>query len=111
MTAVAGLTQGCCPRVVEPRAWVDFSTIGEGVRSTYVPGKESPTVDTDFEEFPKDAWALWSGTSFAAPQVAGAIAKIAIEDRVTPTEAKRRLLTDASDIPLYGKKVEILPRI
>ncbi|MET0915882.1 MAG: S8 family serine peptidase, partial [Jiangellaceae bacterium] len=60
---------------------------------------------------PKDAWALWSGTSFAAPQVAGAIAKIAIEDRVTPTEAKRRLLTDASDIPLYGKKVEILPRI
>ena len=112
VTAVAGLTQGLLPAEWSSRgAWVDFSTIGEGVRSTYVPGKESPTVDTDFEEFPKDAWALWSGTSFAAPQVAGAIAKIAIEDRVTPTEAKRRLRTDASDIPLYGKKVEILPRI
>jgi subtilisin family serine protease len=92
-------------------AWVDVSTIGEGVRSTYVPGTESPSVDTDFEEFPKDAWALWSGTSFAAPQVAGAIAKIAIDEDLTPTEAKRRLLEDAPEIPLYGKQVEILPHI
>ena len=75
------------------------------------PGKESPSVDYDYEQFPQDAWALWSGTSFAAPQVAGAIAKIAIDDGVTPTEAKRRLLTGAKEIPLYGKQVEILPRI
>jgi thermitase len=72
---------------------------------------ESPSVDAHFEEFPQNAWALWSGTSFAAPQVAGAIAKIAIDDGVIPTEAKRRLLTGAPDIPLYGKQVEILPRI
>jgi subtilisin family serine protease len=54
---------------------------------------------------------LWSGTSFAAPQVAGAIAKIATDDGVTPTEAKRRLLEGAREVPLYGKQVEILPRI
>ena len=78
----------------------------EGVRSTFVPGRVSPII-----EFPENAWALWSGTSFAAPQVAGAIAKIAIEDRVTPTEAKRRLLTGARVIPLHGNMVEILPRI
>jgi subtilisin family serine protease len=112
VTAVAALTQGMLPAEWSSRgAWVDVCTIGEGVRSTYVPGKESPSVDYDFEEFPKGAWALWSGTSFAAPQVAGAIAKIAIEDRVTPTEAKRRLLAGASEIPLYGKGVEILPHI
>ncbi|MGH9191462.1 MAG: S8 family serine peptidase, partial [Acidimicrobiales bacterium] len=92
-------------------AWVDVSTIGEGVRSTFVPGIEHPSTDYRFDEFPKSAWALWSGTSFAAPQVAGAIAKIAIEEDVTPTEAKRRLLTGAKEIPLYGKQVEILPRI
>ena len=112
VTAVAALTQGMLPAEWSSRgAWVDVSTIGEGVRSTYVPGKESPGVDYDFEEFPKDPWALWSGTSFAAPQVTGAIAKIAIDDGVTPTEAKRRLLAGAKEIPLYGKQVEILPRI
>jgi subtilisin family serine protease len=112
VTAVAALTQGMLPAEWSSRgAWVDVSTIGEGVRSTYVPGTESPSVDSDFEKFPKNAWALWSGTSFAAPQVAGAIAKIAIEEDVLPTEAKRRLLADAREIPLYGKQVEILPRI
>ena len=112
VTAVAAVTQGMLPAEWSTRgAWVDVCTIGEGVRSTFVPGKESPSLDYDYEEFPQDAWALWSGTSFAAPQVAGAIAKIAIDDGVTPTEAKRRLLTGAKEIPLYGKQVEILPRI
>jgi hypothetical protein len=112
VTAVAAVTQGMLPAEWSSRgAWVDVCTIGEGVRSTFVPGKESPSVDYDFEEFPQDAWALWSGTSFAAPQVTGAIAKIAIDDGVTPTEAKRRLLAGAKEIPLYGKQVEILPRI
>ena len=112
VTAVAALTQGMLPAEWSSRgAWVDVSTIGEGVRSTFVPGTESPSLDYDFEEFPPDAWALWSGTSFAAPQVAGAIAKIAIDGGVTPTEAKRRLLKEAGEIPLYGKRVEILERI
>jgi subtilisin family serine protease len=112
VTAVAALTQGLLPAEWSSRgAWVDVSTIGEGVRSTFVPGTEHPSTDYRFDEFPKNAWALWSGTSFAAPQVAGAIAKIAIDDGVTPTEAKRRLLAGAKDIPLYGKQVEILPHI
>lgn len=112
VTAVAALTQGMLPAEWSSRgAWVDVCTIGEGVRSTFVPGVESPFSDYRFEEFPENAWALWSGTSFAAPQVAGAIAKIALDDAVTPTEAKRRLLEGAREVPLYGKQVEILPRI
>ena len=112
VTAVAALTQGMRPAEWSSRgAWVDICTIGEGVRSTYVPGTESPNVDPHFEVFGENPWALWSGTSFAAPQVTGAITKIAIDDDVTPTEAKRRLLTGATDIPLYGKQVEILPGI
>lgn len=112
VTAVAALTQDLSPAEWSSRgAWVDVCTIGEGVRSTFVPGIESPVTDPRREEFPENAWALWSGTSFAAPQVAGAIAKIAIDDGVTPTEAKRRLLEGAREVPLYGKQVEILPRI
>ncbi len=112
VTAVAALTQGLLPAEWSSRgAWVDVSTIGEGVRSTFVPGIEHPSTDYRFDEFPKSAWALWSGTSFAAPQVVGAIAKIAIDDGVPPTEAKRRLLEDAKEVPLYGKQIEILPRI
>ena len=112
VTAVAAVTQGMLPAEWSSRGvWVDVCTIGEGVRSTFVPGTESPLIDYENEKFAPSAWALWSGTSFAAPQVTGAIAKIAIEEDVTPTEAKRRLLTGAMDIPLYGKQVEILPRI
>lgn len=112
VTAVAALTQNLSPAVWSTRgAWVDVCTIGEGVRSTFVPGTESPVTDPRREVFPDNAWALWSGTSFAAPQVTGAIAKIALEEQVTLAEAKRRLLDGAPSIPLYGKQVEILPRI
>ena len=112
VTAVAALTQDLSPAEWSSRgAWVDVCTIGEGVRSTFVPGTESPVTDPRREKFLENAWALWSGTSFAAPQVAGAIAKIALDDGVAPTEAKRRLLEGAREVPLYGKQVEILPRI
>lgn len=112
VTAVAALTQGMQPAVWSSRgSWVDVCTIGEGVRSTFVPGTESPMVDPDLEQFPQDAWALWSGTSFAAPQVAAAVAKIAIDDGVPPCEAKRRLLEGSSEVAHYGKRVEILPQI
>lgn len=112
VTAVAALTQGLQPAAWSSRGqWVDVCTIGEGVRSTFVPGTESPVIDADLEQFPQNAWALWSGTSFAAPQVAAAVAKVAIDDGVAPCEAKRRLLEGSSEIPLFGKRVEILPQI
>lgn len=112
VTAVAALTQELLPAGWSSRgSWVDVCTIGEGVRSTFVPGTESPETDSSFEVFLQDAWALWSGTSFAAPQVAAAVAKIAIEEHVSPSEALRRLLRGATTVPLYGKRVEILPRI
>jgi subtilisin family serine protease len=113
VTAVAALTQDLSPAEWSSRGkWVDVSTIGEGVRSTFVPGMESEDFDPQPERFPENAWALWTGTSFAAPQVVGAIAKIALEDGVTPTEAQRRLLEQAhGEHELYGKLVKILPPV
>jgi len=110
--AVAAVTQALLPADWSSRgAWVDVCTIGEGVRSTFVPGEQSPLFDLVKDRFPVDAWALWTGTSFAAPQVAGAIAKLAIIGGLRPSAARRTLLKGAVDVPLYGKRIEILPSI
>ena len=69
------------------KTFINFWTVAEGVRSTFVTGRESPLFDNQPTVFPQDAWALWSGTSFAAPQIAGAIARIQQEKGKTPREA------------------------
>lgn len=96
--------------------WVTCSAIGQGVGSTYVVGREDgpliedPNPDTYVGPNP---WAVWSGTSFAAPQVAGAIARICAEEKMTPQDGLRELesrATPAADPSTgYGWTVEILP--
>ena len=109
VVAVAGLTQGLAPAQWSSRgSWVDCSTLGEGIWSTYVKGTESPIIDPMPDKFGEDAWALWTGTSFAAPQVAGAVAKIAQEHGCTPRDALEKVLDGGSKIPGYGRAVEIL---
>ncbi len=110
VVAVAGLTPRLAPAPWSSRGpWVTCSTLGEGVWSTYVAGTESPIVDPDPEVFEPDAWALWTGTSFAAPQVAGAVAKIAQEQGSTPRRALQTLLAGRPELPEYGRTVRILP--
>jgi hypothetical protein len=107
--AVAGLTA-----YLTPSRWssygdkVRFSTVAEGIRSTFVSGTESPVFDPSPDTFGEDAWALWSGTSFAAPQVAGAIARICDEERVEPRAAVDKLDKFGKPIPGYGKAMRIL---
>ncbi|MGY1607867.1 S8/S53 family peptidase [Geodermatophilus sp. SYSU D00700] len=77
--------------------WVTCSTLGQGVVSTYVIGEESPTSDlVDPDDFGPSSWATWSGTSFAAPQVAGAVVRM-VRDGQAPTAraALDQLLADA----------------
>lgn len=111
VVAVAGLTQSLAPAEWSSRGnWVDCSTMAEGVWSPYVPGKESPLIDReDADEFKENDWALWTGTSFAAPQVAGAVAKIIQEKGGTPRRALRKLLAGRPEIPEYGRTLRILP--
>ena len=66
--------------------WVDFSTIGEGLVSTHVPGEENPRFDPQPETFGTDPLALWSGTSFAAPLIAGWLARRMAEDPSVPAQ-------------------------
>jgi len=109
--AVAGLTQSLEPAEWSSRGhWVDISTMAEGVRSTYVEGEEHPLIDPQPDKFPRDPWAVWSGTSFAAPQVAGAVAEVAQRQGVSPRAALDRLLAGGREVPNYGRAVRILPR-
>ena len=112
--AVAGLTPELEPAPWSSRGWwVDFSTVAEGVRSTYVEGRESVAVDREPDAFPLDAWAVWSGTSCAAPQIAGALAAICDQLGVPLSEALGRLRR--SGLPDrrhgFGVRLEILPGI
>lgn len=112
VTAVGGLDRAMQLASWSSRGpWVDCSTIGEAVRSTFVPGTERDDVDPDPtpDVYPRDAWAVWSGTSFAAPQVAGAVAQLAMKNGTSPRDALAALLRGAPDEPDAGRKVEIIP--
>ena len=107
--AVAGLTA-----YLTPSAWssygpdVRFSTVGEGIRSTFVTGTESPVFDPSPDVFGDDAWAMWSGTSFAAPQIAGAVARISYEEGLAPRAAVDKLDAYGKPIAGFGKAMRVL---
>ena len=96
--------------------WVDFSTTGEGVISTFVPGKETQGHGSDdpFDENPDDfpddnPYATWMGTSFAAPQVAAWLACFIAEHPQLPASAAVvALRAQGVAHPDLGHIVEIL---
>lgn len=67
--------------------WVDASTVGEDVASSFL------TVDEQDQAF--RGYATWSGTSFAAPRVAGSIAALMSDLNVTARDAVSMLLDPA----------------
>jgi Subtilase family len=110
VVSVAGLGPDLRPTAWSSRGyWVTCSTIGQGVRSTYVEGQESAALDPQPDVFPPNAWAVWNGTSFAAPQIAGAVARVAQDQSIPPQEALVKLLRAGQPIPDFGQAVRILP--
>ena len=109
--SVAGLTNYLTPAPWSSYGDVRFSTIAEGIRSTFVSGVESPVFDPAPDSFGADAWAVWSGTSFAAPQIAGAVARISYEEGSEPRAAVDKLDAHGKAIVGYGKAMRILPGI
>ncbi|GAA1791656.1 S8/S53 family peptidase [Nostocoides veronense] len=67
--------------------WVDFSALAVPVLSTYVMDPTDPNGDPN-------PWAIWAGTSFAAPKVAGELA-VLLGTGLTPVEAVDVLRTRA----------------
>jgi len=80
--------------------WVGCCTGGENVLSTFLTSWRGPTEDAEPPGFPgagthptKDftsGWALWSGTSFAAPKVTAAIARL-VTSGTSPVAAWTKL--------------------
>ena len=70
-------------------------------------GKEDPQFGGD--DYPQDSWAVWSGTSFAAPQIAALIAKTC-RGGMSPLAAVTSLFPTAN-LPAdgYGTRVVLLP--
>ncbi len=95
--------------------WVTCSTIGEGIISTYVTGTEwDPTnvaPQPPEEEYGHNAWAIWSGTSFATPQIAGAVAREWRVGSERPRDALDRVLRQGADLADFGRAVQLLPGI
>jgi thermitase len=91
--------------------WLDCSAVGVGITSTFVKGKEQHEQDGQavVEEFDSNSWALWSGTSFSAPQIAGGVAQICQLNDVPPPVALGQLLDGRPVLPGYGAVVPILP--
>jgi hypothetical protein len=71
--------------------WVDVCAPGVDVHSHYVRGRW-PAEDSSVEDPEFDGYALWSGTSFAAPQVAAAIAAMAADQKIPARQAADQLL-------------------
>jgi subtilisin family serine protease len=112
VVSVAGLSPDLTPLPFSSHGfWVTCSTIGQGLTSTFVEGELSPLVSPAATVFGPDSWAIWSGTSFAAPQVAGALARLSEEEGIPLREALRRLLAAGMDVPGFGRALQILPGI
>jgi hypothetical protein len=91
--------------------WVTCSTLGDDLYSTFVEGQESSRGDEVPAVFGRNPFAVWSGTSFAAPQVSGAIARLHQVDGFPLREALARLLASGRPVPGAGQAWKILPGI
>jgi membrane-anchored mycosin MYCP len=74
------------------RPWVDVAARGVDLRSTYLPQAGSSAYPMRYGA----GWAEWSGTSFSAALVSGAIASGIDEGRVSGPEVVEDLLWNAS---------------
>ena len=115
VVAVAGLDQTWHGAGYSSRGgWVDCSCLSTLVLSTFVQGNQ-PHLDGmglptgTFTTYGPDPWALWTGTSFEAPQVAGAIARAARERGLTASAALDWLLDEGPALPDFGRALQILP--
>jgi hypothetical protein len=112
VVSVAALTPDMQPSPWSSRGfWVTCATIGQGVCSTYVEGQESALVDPEPSVFGPDSWAAWNGTSFAAPQMVGAIARLHEKYQYSFRGALDALLAAGRPIPGFGQALKILPGI
>jgi hypothetical protein len=99
-------------------SWLNCCTRGEDVVSSYI--HYAGLVEGDPDEIETfEGWARWDGTSFAAPKVSAAIARLVAQQGLVPVEAFRRLVsgeggvrvTQVTDTTLSGSPGVTLPQL
>lgn len=83
--------------------WVDVWAEGCDIESAFADGRYKPADGSADRTF--TGICQWSGTSFATPLVAAAIAARMSRDGLTARQARLRVLADAADVPGVGKVV------
>jgi subtilisin family serine protease len=79
-----------------------------------VQGKEDGDLidDPEPDTYGADSWASWTGTSFATPQITGALARLMVENdrELSPRAALQELRTRGTDFSKvgYGMGLRIL---
>jgi hypothetical protein len=111
VVGVAGLTAGGRSAAWSSHGdWVTCAAVGEGLVSTFVTGRKSDPDGGADTVFGADPWACWTGTSFAAPQIAGALAGLCSGPAgLTPRAALAVLTGEAPAVAGFGRAVRILP--
>jgi subtilisin family serine protease len=93
------------------KEYLDCSTVGVGVVSTFVAGLMPPEAGTTIPDytFPTNSWAVWSGTSFSTPQICAAIAaRCQADASLTPRDAFDDLVQGEPELQGYGRVVHNL---
>jgi membrane-anchored mycosin MYCP len=108
-TAPGGYTLS--PFTPRDAVWIDVVTHGEGLQSTYFSGtgvgdpqKKKSKARAEFT-----GRATWSGTSFSAALVAGRVAAVAAEKKISAREAYQELVDCAIPAPPTSGGVRIPP--
>ena len=111
VVAVAALAPDLQPTPWSSRGfWITCSTVGQGILSTFVVGTEAPEIGSAAYTFDRpNPWAVWSGTSFAAPQITGVLAWQVQFRGASPRQALDTLLAEGRPIPGFGQAMHILP--
>jgi subtilisin family serine protease len=113
VVAVGAVTDDLEPAAFSSHGpWLTCSTVGVGVIAPFVPGISPPEPDPNHPDrtFGADSWAMWTGTSFAAPQISGAIARLCYEQAgLTPRAALDLLLAGRPHLNHYGRVLRLLP--
>ncbi|XRQ13328.1 S8 family peptidase [Actinomadura welshii] len=107
VTGVAALDGGARAWFSNHGRWVDACAEGVGVTSTFVrfDGPRPPVGGIDPDAF--QGFATWSGTSFAAPVVAGRVAGLAAAEGIGADRAAERVLDPAANPSLPGLGVVV----